>query len=138
MLIVNDSYTLAAQMPTMAEKANTARVWARYMCGVIPVSLVQETFDRAYARSTHDYPVTPQRMISAWGDMVDEYNEAMRAENALTGKTNCHVCLDTGFTYHRECRPNGRWYDGVKKSTTCCKYWTRRLQNDVGQGRKQL
>ncbi len=50
----------------------------------------------------------------------------------------CKNCEDTGFEYTKECRPNGTWYTSVIKNDHCCNYWTRRLKNDVGQGRKQL
>lgn len=136
MVVVNDSYTLAAQMPTMAEKANTARVWSRYLCGAVPERSLQKAFERAYGRSNKDYPVTPQQILSAWGDLAEEHNEAIRKQLIATAGAMCTTCLDTGFTYHRECRPNGKWYDGVVKSTECCNYWPRRLQNDIGQGRK--
>jgi len=52
--------------------------------------------------------------------------------------SQCPNCLDTGFERVRYCQPNGKWYEGVIKAVHCCNYWSRRLQNDIGQGRKQL
>lgn len=81
MLIVIDSFSLASQMPTLDEKANIARVWARHLCGVIPRGYLTECFKQAVAVKTGPFAVTAYDLKDAWVKVkadVDAEIDALR------------------------------------------------------------
>lgn len=135
MLIVHDSYKLAAQNPTPNEEAEVSKIWAQYLWSSVPADDLVTSFERAFADHASTFPVTTQEIKVAYSKIAKERKQAEYAERAASGDSlrepECPVCFSSGFERVRRCSPEGRWYEAVNKITTCCNYWTKRLSEIV-------